>query len=271
MQLDKTLQPWRDYQLAKKYAWNPQDLALQSDARDWQILDARAQDVILNLLSMFVNGEEAVASELAPLLFALGKIGGLREEEMFVTTQIFDESIHVEFFHRWFEEVVRDPVDHSKYWGANYRAIFDDALPHALDALVADHSPRALARAFVAYHMVVEGTLAETGYQAIFLACQRKNVFPGLKQGIEYVKRDESRHIAYGIYALQRLIRSDRALMEFVTEELNRLLPFALGVIPDALAPYGDDVPFGIDLMEMTEYAIDQFNKRLNAVERAAS
>lgn len=260
--------PFELFQLAKRYAWNPQDLDLRTDARDWLTLDDREQDVVLNLLSMFVKGEEAVASELAPLLFALGKLGNLREEEMFVTAQIFDESIHVEFFHRWFDEVVRDPVDHSQYWGENYRVIFDNALPHALDALVTDHTPRALARAYVAYHIVVEGTLAETGYQAIFLACQRRNVLPGLRQGIEYVKRDESRHIAYGIYALQRLIRNNAALMEFVNDELNRLLPFALGVIPDAIAPYGDDVPFGIDLMEMTEFAIDQFNKRLNAIER---
>ncbi len=70
---------------------------------------------------------------------------------------------------------------------------------------------------------------------------------------------------------LQRLIRNEPALMDFVNDELNRLLPNALGVIPEAIAPYGDDVPFGIDLQEMTEYAIDQFNKRLGAVERVAA
>ncbi len=268
MKLDSHLQPWRDYQLAKKFAWDPQQLDFRPDARDWLVLDDREQDVVLNLLSMFVKGEEAVASELAPLLFALGKIGNLREEEMFVSTQILDESVHVEFFHRWFDDVVREIVQHEKYYGENYRALFDDALPHALDALVSDHSPRAFARAFVCYHIVVEGTLAETGYHAIFLACERKNVLPGLRQGIENIKRDESRHIAYGIYALQRLIREDNALLEFVNEELNRLLPIALGVISEAVAPYGDNIPFGIDLMEMTEYAIDQFNKRLGAIER---
>lgn len=268
MKLDYNSQPWRDYQLAKQYAWDPQKLDLKTDARDWLALDNREQDVVLNLLSMFVKGEEAVASELAPLLFALGKIGDLRAEEMFVSSQILDESLHVEFFHRWFDEVVRGPVEHAKYWGENYRALFDEALPDALDALVSDHSSHALARAYVCYHIVVEGTLAETGYHAIFLACQRKNVLAGLTQGIEFVKRDESRHIAYGIYALQRLLRAEPELMEFVHEELNRLLPGALGVIAEAVAPYGNDIPFGIDLQEMTEYAIDQFNKRLGAMER---
>jgi ribonucleoside-diphosphate reductase beta chain len=271
MMPDKTLQPWRDYQLAKRFAWDPQQLDFRTDARDWLALDDREQDVVLKLLSMFVKGEEAVASELAPLLFALGKLGNLREEEMFLSTQIFDESVHVEFFYRWLEEVVREPVDYAAYRGANYRAIFDDALPAALDALVQDHSPRALARAYVCYHIIVEGMLAETGYHAIFLACERQRVLEGLRQGIENVKRDESRHIAYGIYALQRLLRQDAALLEFVHAELNRLLPTALGIIAEALEPYGEDVPFGIDLQEMTEYAIDQFNKRLGAIERVTA
>lgn len=266
--IDKSLQPWRDYQLAKRFAWDPQALDFRGDARDWLILDDREQDVVLNLLSMFVKGEEAVASELAPLLFAVGKIGNLRAEEMFLSTQILDESIHVELFHRWFDEVVREPVEHSKYWGEHYRALFEGELPEALDALVSDHAPRALARALVCYHMIVEGMLAETGYYAIFMACERRGVLAGLRQGIESVKRDESRHIAYGIYALQRLIRQEPPLRDFVTDELNRLLPTALGIIPEALAPYGDVVPFGIDLQEMTEYAIDQFNKRLGAIER---
>jgi len=45
----------------------------------------------------------------------------------------------------------------------------------------------------------------------------------------------------------------------------------ALGIIPEALEPYGDDVPFGIDLQEMTAYAIDQFNRRYSALERVAA
>jgi ribonucleoside-diphosphate reductase beta chain len=266
--LDKTLPPWRDYQLAKQFAWDPQGLDFKGDARDWLTLDGREQDVVLKLLSMFVKGEEAVASELAPLLFALGKVGNLREEEMFLSTQILDESIHVEFFHRWLEEVVREPVDHARYWGESYSALFVAELPNAMDGLVGDHSPRALARAYVCYHIIVEGMLAETGYHAIFLACERRGVLNGLAAGIVKVKRDESRHIAYGIYALQRLLRRDAGLMDFVNEELNRLLPLALGIIAEALAPYGDDVPFGIDLQEMTDFAIDQFNKRLGAIER---
>jgi len=216
---------------------------------------------------MFVAGEEAVATDLSPLLWAIGRVGGLREEEMFLTSQLFDESLHVEFFHRWFEEVA-GPVDHSRYWKPSYRRVFFEELPQALSALITDHASTAITRAFLVYHVIVEGMLAETGYHAAFLACQRRGLLPGLAQGLAFVKRDESRHIAYGIHALQRMLTAEPALMEFFTATTNELLSLALGIIPEALEPYGDDVPFGIDLQEMTEYAIDQFNNRYNAIER---
>ena len=270
MPLRHHLQPMRDYQLAKNYAWDPAALDFAQDARDWAALNPREQDILCNLLSMFIAGEEAVASDLAPLLWALGRTGGLREEEMFVTTQLFDESRHVEFFNRWFEEVA-GPVDHSQYWGPVYRRVFFDELPQALETLIANHSPRAMIRALLTYHVTVEGVLAETGYHAAFLACQRHGVLPGLTQGLEFVKRDESRHIAYGLYALQRLLAADPDLMAFVNDTTNHLLSLALGIIPEALEPYGDDVPFGIDLQEMTAYAIDQFNRRYAVIERVAA
>ncbi len=268
MALRQELQPFHDYQLAKRLAWNPADLDFKPDAREWATLLPDEQDIIQRLLSMFIAGEEAVAGDLAPLLWALRCAGNLLEEEMFVATQIFEEALHVEFFHRWFQEVVPHPVDYASYWGPSYRAVFYDELPSAMQALLTDQFPRALARAYLVYHITVEGMLAETGYQSIFLSAQRHGGLSGLAQGITFIKRDESRHIAYGIYALQRLLREHPDLWDFVNETTNRLLQMAMGVIPEAMAPYGDHVPFGIRLDEMSEFAVDQFNKRYAAIER---
>jgi len=156
MPLRHDLPPMRDFQLAKRFAWDPQAIDFIQDARDWAALDPREQDLLNRLFSMFVAGEEAVASGLAPLLWALGRLGNLREEEMFVTSQILDESLHVEFFHRWFE--VTGPVDHSRYWGPAYRRIFFKELPQALEALLTDQSPRTFIRALVVYHLTVEAS-----------------------------------------------------------------------------------------------------------------
>jgi ribonucleoside-diphosphate reductase beta chain len=256
------------YQLAKKYRWDPAAIDLTTDARDWAALQLREQDILNNLCSMFIAGEEAVASDLAPLLWRVGKRGGQRADEMFLTTQLFDESLHVEFFDRWFREVVCAPVDRAGYYGPSYRAVFFAALPSALDDLLTDASSQALARAYLTYHIIVEGTLAETGYHAAFLACQRRSVLPGLVRGFEHIKQDESRHIAYGLLALQNLLEAEPALWDYYNDTLNELLNHALGVVPEALERYGDDIPFGISLSEMTEYAMDQFGKRLAVIER---
>ncbi len=255
------------YQLAKKYRWDPAAIDLTADARDWAALEPREQDILNNLCALFIAGEEAVASDLAPLLWRVGK-RGQRADEMFLTTQLFDESLHVEFFERWFREVVGAPVDRESYYGPSYRAIFFNALPTALDDLLTDASTQALARAYLTYHIIVEGTLAETGYHAAFLACQRRSALPGLVRGFEHIKQDESRHIAYGLLALQNLLEAEPTLWDFYNETLNHLLNHALGVIPEALDRYGDDIPFGINLNEMTEYAMDQFGKRLAVIER---
>lgn len=261
MTLNTALPPYRDYQLAKRYRWDPEEIALEQDRVDWEALAEDERDVLLNLGSLFLAGEEAVATDLTPLLWAIGQVGGRREEEMFLTTQLFDESVHVEFFSRWFAQVVSQPFTREDYYGPSYRALFFDELPAALDALVHDHSPAAQARALAVYHITVEGMLAETGYQAIFQACQARAVLPGLQRGIELIKRDESRHIAYGLYALQRLIAADPALWPAVNERLSQLASLALGVIPEAFARY-PTVPFGLDQEQMVAYAMEQFGKR---------
>ncbi|MBL8046952.1 MAG: ribonucleotide-diphosphate reductase subunit beta, partial [Anaerolineales bacterium] len=145
------------YQLAKKYRWDPASIDLAADAQDWLALTERERDLLLRLCSMFIAGEEAVATDLTPLLWRVGKQGGKREEEMFLTTQLFDESLHVEFFSRWFAEAVRTSVERTSYYGPSYNVIFFNALPAALNALITDDSAQTLARAYLTYHISVEG------------------------------------------------------------------------------------------------------------------
>ena len=97
-------------------------------------------------------------------------------------------------------------------------------------------------KASVTYNMIVEGVLAETGYQSYFDILQTNNLMPGLRQGIELLKRDESRHIAYGIYLISRLVSQDQSLWSVIESRMNELLPLALGVVQES-DPYDDDTP----------------------------
>ena len=270
MPLDHSLAPMRDYHKAKRLLWDPRDIDLTADRADWATLTDTERDSLLRLCSLFLAGEEAVTCDLAPLLLALRADGRL-EDQMFVTTQLFEEAKHVEFFDRWLSEVVVTPVDLAPYRGEAYRTLFDVELPTALDRLLTDPSAHAQVIAVATYHMSVEGVLAETGYYIVGQAMGARGVTPGLVQGMQLIQRDEARHIAFGISLLERLIGREPALMDALTERMDTLLPITLDIIGDAFAPYGDAIPFGLVPAQLIEYAAGQFSHRMNAVARRAA
>ncbi len=269
MRICHQLPPMLDYHKAKELIWDPRTISLSQDQRDWAAMTPDQQEVILLLCSLFHMGEEAVAHDLAPLLIAIRRSGAYLEDEMFLTTQLFEEAKHVEWFDRWFDEVVKRPIEMSSFLGEEYKTIFYEELPKSLNRLLTDHSTRAQAEAVATYHMIIEGVLAETGYHGFVRALKDRNLMPGLVTGIRYVQQDEARHIAFGIYLLQRLVRADRALWDVIQNRLNSLLPVATGLIQDIFARYENQMPFGLDVTEFVNYAARQFNFRVNAIERA--
>lgn len=288
--LDRTSHPMRLYEKAKRLGvWNPSEIELTRDRRDWAALSDVEQDLILRLLAMFVAGEEAVTLDLLPLIQVIAREGRL-EEEMFLTSFLYEEAKHTDFFRRILDEVtllspsgttapgakrngggVRgegEIHDLTSYHTDNYRAIFYDALPAALSALEADSAPAAQIRAVVTYNMIVEGVLAETGYHAFYTMLERNDLMPGLRKGIGLLKQDESRHIAYGIYLLSRLVAENPNEWDTLETQMNSLLPSAIGVIGDAFAAY-EVVPFGLVEEDFVNYAMDQFSARFARLERA--
>lgn len=276
--LNRSLHPMRLYEKAKRLGiWNPSDIDLSKDKTDWAGLKDDEKDLILRLLAMFVAGEEAVTLDLLPLIQVIAREGRI-EEEMFLTTFLFEEAKHTDFFRRFLDDVALLPSplgegsgvrsDLTHFHTANYRLIFYEALPSALSALEVDSSPSAQVRASVTYNMVVEGVLAETGYHAFFTMLERNDLMPGLRKGISLLKQDESRHIAYGIYLLSRLVAEHPDEWEMLDTQMNTLLPAAIGVIGDTFAAY-DEVPFGLVEDDFVNYAMNQFARRFERLEKA--
>jgi ribonucleoside-diphosphate reductase beta chain len=268
MRLNHQLLPMIDYHKAMELMWDPREVDCDQDCRDWAAMLADERDLILRVGALFLAGEEAVAHDLAPLLVAVRREGGHIEDEFFLTTQIFEEAKHMEFFDRWFDEVVGDEVDLASFLGENYGAIFYQVLPEALNRLLIDNSALAQVEASVVYHMIIEGVLAETGYHGFYQALKGRRLLPGLVQGIELVQRDEARHIAFGVYFLQRHVQANPKLWTVIEARMSELLPAALNIVGDVFIPYGDAIPFDLDVAEMVTYAGDQFNKRLRVIER---
>ena len=266
--LQRNTPPMRLFEKAKRYGtWNPSDIDFRQDAADWQQLDAVEREVLLHLTSLFQAGEEAVTADILPLILTVAAEGRL-EEEMYLTTFLFEEAKHTDFFRRFLDEVAGAQMDLSHFHTSSYSAIVYSALPAAMQALLVDRSPAAQIRASVTYNMIVEGVLAETGYHAYLSALERNGLMPGQCQGIRLLKQDESRHIAYGIYLISRLLAENPALWEVAEGTMNELLPPALGVVADTFEQY-EVMPFGLEEAEFAGYALSQFQKRLERLERA--
>ncbi len=267
--LDFDSLPMRLWQKAKKLGvWDPAEIDFAQDRSQWLSFDDEQREVLLHLSSMFIGGEEAVTLDLLPLISVVAEEGRL-EEEMYLTSFLWEEAKHVEAFRYFLDEVAQEASDLSRFHGENYRAVFQQELPRALNRLREDSSPVAQAQASVTYNLIVEGVLAETGYHAYFEMLEENDVLPGMRQVVGKLKQDESRHLAYGVYLLSRLVAEHGdEVWEAIETRMNELFPLALGMISEVFEPY-DPVPFGLDEDAFVEFASTQFQKRYQRVAQA--
>lgn len=268
--LQRDSPPMKLFEKAKKYGiWNPSDFDFTQDKADWQALGDDERDALLRLTAIFQAGEEAVTLDLLPLVMTIAREGRI-EEELFLTSFLWEEAKHTDFFNRFLVEVVGDVSDLSRYHLPNYRLIFYEALPEALNRLQTDGSSRAQMIAAVTYNMIVEGVLAETGYHTYYTTLRDNALMPTTTRAVDLLKQDESRHIAYGIFLISRLIAEDPALWSVAQETMNRLMMPAVGVVTEAFACY-DPMPFGVKVDDFANYAMMHYQKRYARLEKAQS
>lgn len=260
--------PMRLYEKAKRLGvWNPADIDFSQDRADWEAMDDERRRAIVRLSARFLAGEEAVTLDLLPLVLAIARQGRL-EEEIFLTTFLFEEAKHTDFFTRWMREVAGSPrIPPAPEPSVR---LFDVELPAAMNALLEDDSPVAIARASVTYNMVIEGVLAETGYHSYHRSLAINDLMPGLCAGLVHIKRDESRHIAYGVYLLSRLVAEDEAVWPAIEERMQELRPLIDEIIRAPYAAYSNGrSPFGHHVDEFADFAANQFRKRYERIARA--
>lgn len=258
--------PMRLYHKAKKLGtWDPRDIDLTQDRRDWLNVPDQYKERLLLLILGFQAGEEAVTLDLLPLIMTMAREGRL-EEEMFLTTFLWEEAKHTEFFRRVLDEAIQEPGDLHRFRSLNEpdeaahnnRDLFGEELPRTMNALLTDPSPVNQVRASVMYNMIIEGVLAETGYQSFFKMLDKTNSMPGLKQGLRLIQRDESRHIAYGVFLISRLVAADKSLWPVVESRMNELFSHV----------ESDQQRNGTPEF-LRVYAKQQFQKRLARIKRA--
>ena len=267
--LDRTTRSYRYYRNAVERHWDPAEIDLSIDRERIGELDVATFDDLRRTLALFGAGEEAVTEDLAPLAVVLEGI----EDQLFVTTQLYEEAKHTDFFDRYWREVIQpatddrglercSPTDERWFFPAYYELF--DRNEAAMARLLESDTAEDLARAYSHYHLTIEGILAQTGYYAVQMNYSGETpglpTLPGLADAFARIRSDEGRHVGFGMAKLKALVRTGAVDIDLIHETVNGLLPLTQEVAGTAAASDGS---VGLDEDDLTTYAAEKHLDRM--------
>jgi ribonucleoside-diphosphate reductase beta chain len=248
--------------------WAAQEIDLSRDPGDWEGLVESERALLYFALSSLMVAEERISTQFVGLVLAQDD----EEEGSYLSTQLVDEVRHMQFYKRFQDEVIDDPatiaahVERSrKVLGEPFKKIFDEALVHAHDRLLASPTDRAAKVDFVTiYHMILEGTLGLVTSHFLLDLLRQRELLPGFVDGYSRVAADEQRHIAYGTWFLREAVIDDDRMAEVVRRRLLDLLP----AVAEAVSPPSEGAfdALGVDDGALAAFGLDTLNRRLSII-----
>ncbi|MDJ1433030.1 ribonucleoside-diphosphate reductase [Halostagnicola sp. A-GB9-2] len=284
--MDRDSRSNRYYRNAVERHWDPSEIDLSRDrknllevAETTDGFDRLALDGMVNGIAKFGAGEDAVTEDLAPLATVLEDI----DDQLFLTTQLYEEAKHADFFDRYWREVVwavedelgwdrSNPRD-EKWFNDPYIELFDRNR-QAQYRLLEEDTLENRAGAYCHYHLVVEGILAQTGYYGMQRSFggefETLPHLPGLVEGFTSIRSDEGRHVGFGMNQLKKLIAEgvEPALIE---DTVNELLPLVQGITEDDRFQPEDGEPAGLEEGVLASYAVEKHTDRMQQITNAAA
>jgi ribonucleoside-diphosphate reductase beta chain len=267
--------------------WDPyEDIPEELLERDRQALleadfEENDADGLAQGLALFGAGEEAVTEDLAPLSMVLDSI----DDQMFISSQIYEEAKHTQFFDRYWRDVLL-PVCEAKGWDPvmptddrffmdEYVELFD-AVEDSMHRLLEADTPENRVTAYCHYHLVVESVLAQTGYFGLTSAFQEDTHeelivddapevphLPGLVSGLSYIRSDEGRHVGFGMHKVQQHIAEDGVDPQVVRDTLQDLMPNVAAIVT-----YDDQF---VNPVPLVTYARDKLSRRIEIITDASA
>ncbi len=256
---------WEDSQ------WNPFDVDLTRDKEQWPGLAESDRSLVYWALSSLLVAEERITTKFSGLVGA----HGTEEEATFLATQQVDEARHMQFYARFRDEVIASPAEIAVHVAKAreqvspaFRAIFDEALVEAHEALVRSPGDRAAKVRFVTiYHLILESTLGLTSFRFITAYLEAEGLLPGFVEGYSKIHHDETRHIGYGIWFLREEVRRGEEAAAGVRSVLAELLPLvAQSLTPPDRNSDTDWEALGAGADEIREFALTGLTRRLEII-----
>jgi ribonucleoside-diphosphate reductase beta chain len=223
---------WDKYLAACSNHWMPTEVAMQADIALWKSRDGLTADerlMVQRNLGFFATAESLVANNI---VLAVYRHLTNPECRQYLLRQAFEEAVHTHTFQYICESLGLDEgelfnmyreipsITEKDAWALRYTQSLSD-VGFTTGTPEAD---RAFLRDLVAFYVVFEGMWFYTGFAQI-LSLGRRNKLVGIAEQYQYILRDESIHLNFGIDCINQIkIENPHLWTPEFAEEIRRML-----------------------------------------------
>ncbi|WP_246178900.1 ribonucleotide-diphosphate reductase subunit beta [Actinomadura decatromicini] len=279
--MDLTLRPMRypdfyeRYRAAIRNTWTVEEVDLASDLADLARLTPAELHLVNRLVAFFATGDSIVANNLVLNLY---KHVNAPEARLYLSRQLFEEAVHVQFYLTLLDTYLPDQDERAKAFAAiehipSIRAKAEfcfrwiDSLG-SLDELRTAADRRAFLLNLICFAACIEGLFFYGAFAYVYWLRSR-GLLNGLASGTNWVFRDESMHMEFAFSVVDTVRAEEPELFDAaMTEEVMTMLEEAVQAELDFardLCGDGGGLP-GMNADDMRgylEYVADQRLARL--------
>ncbi|MBO3749626.1 ribonucleotide-diphosphate reductase subunit beta [Streptosporangiaceae bacterium NEAU-GS5] len=274
--MDLTLRPMRyprffdRFKDAIKNTWTVDEIDLHSDLADLAAMSPAERHLVGRLVAFFATGDTIVANNLVLNLY---QHVNSPEGRLYLSRQLFEEAVHVQFYLNLLDTYVPDERERFAAFAAveNIPSIarkaefcfrWIDSI-YALRELRTRDDRRAFLLNLICFAACIEGLFFYGAFAYVYYLRSR-GLLHGLASGTNWVFRDESLHMAFAFDVVETVRAEEPDLFD---AEMERQVRQMLAEAVECEARFAEDllgqgVP-GMSLAGMREYLQHVADRRL--------
>jgi ribonucleoside-diphosphate reductase beta chain len=203
---------WQKYLDGSANHWMPQEVNMTADISLWKSEDGLTDDertIVKRNLGFFSTADSLVANNLVLALYRLITNPECRQ---YILRQSLEEAIHTHAYQYCIESLGMDEgeifnmyreipsVAKKASWGLKYTQQISDPTFQT----GTPETDKQLLRNLIAFYCVLEGIFFYCGFTQI-LSMGRRNKMTGTAEQFQYILRDESMHVNFGIDVINQI------------------------------------------------------------------
>jgi ribonucleoside-diphosphate reductase beta chain len=269
-----TLRPMRypdfyeRYRDAIKNTWHVEEVDLHSDVADLAKMTPAEQHLIGRLVAFFATGDSIVSNNLVLTLY---KHINSPEARLYLSRQLFEEAVHVQFYLTLLDTYLPDPDDRAAAFDAveEIPSIREKAQfcfrwmdsVEKIDRLETKADRRRFLLNLICFAACIEGMFFFAAFAYVYFL-RSKGLLHGLAAGTNWVFRDESAHMNFALEVVNKVRNEEPTLFD---EAMTRDIVTMLDEAVDCEMQFAEDILSGgvaglsvADMRQYLEFVADQ-------------